>query len=371
MSASWSAGKPDKLYGIQLLRGLAALLVVFGHSNLMMRYPEYFGASPYSARDLGGFGVAVFFVISGFIIVTSTLTEKLTPRIDGREYARRRFVRILPFMWVCVIGYNLFTYVGTGVVEWLPAVRAMAVWPVGELKPNILWSLRHEFLFYLLFGVTMISRRASVWLLVAWFVAPLVIYGLMPFDAHEGWHPYHHELFRVVFLGSEAGANVQFGVGFFLGIAWLGGATPLHPLQRPGFTACVVAIVAGAVIALAGPEGPGLGKSLLWSVLAGMIVYVGIVTKASPGRVRDIGVLLGDASFSIYLTHNAVLLTLLELSRGHQHFLSPTAWMILFVAIATTVGIAAHFLVERPLIAVLSRNRPLAAWLLPRRSARL
>lgn len=371
MSASWIGDKPAKLDGIQLLRGLAALLVVFGHANLMMRYPQYFGESPYQARDLGGFGVAVFFVISGFIIVTSTLGDRLAPRLDGREYARRRFIRILPFMWICVLGYNLFTYIGTGMVEWLPMMRAMVVWPVGELKPNVLWSLRHEFLFYLIFGLTMVTGRASRWLLVAWFVAPLVIYGIMPFDGPEAWHPYHNELFRVVFLGSEGGANVQFGIGFLLGIVWLGGATVLHPLQRPGFAACVVAIVAGAVIALAWPAGPGLAKTLLWSVLAGLIVYVGIVAKASPGRVRDLGVLLGDASFSIYLTHNPVLLTLLELNRGHQHLLPPTMWMILFAGIATMVGIAVHFLVERPLIAALSGNRPLVAWLLPRRSAQL
>ena len=54
--------------GIQLLRGLAALLVILAHANLMMRYPRYFGVSPFDIKDAGIFGVTIFFVISGFII---------------------------------------------------------------------------------------------------------------------------------------------------------------------------------------------------------------------------------------------------------------------------------------------------------------
>lgn len=57
------------LSGIQLLRGVAAMLVVLSHANIMTGYPQYYSQNPFAFHEAGTFGVAMFFVISGFIIM--------------------------------------------------------------------------------------------------------------------------------------------------------------------------------------------------------------------------------------------------------------------------------------------------------------
>ena len=79
---------------IQGLRGISVLLVVFYHTNLL------FG---------GGFiGVDVFFVISGYVIMTSLLNEyKDKNSISLKNFVSRRINRLLPASTVVVI-FTLF-----------------------------------------------------------------------------------------------------------------------------------------------------------------------------------------------------------------------------------------------------------------------
>ena len=68
---------------IQGLRAIAVLLVVFYHSNLIFN---------------GGFiGVDVFFVISGYVIMKSLLSEyEHTNAISVRNFVARRIRRLIP-----------------------------------------------------------------------------------------------------------------------------------------------------------------------------------------------------------------------------------------------------------------------------------
>lgn len=83
-----------------LLRHIAALLVIYGHS--------YDLSLPYSDADLiatlwpnhkaGGFAVYLFFAISGFLLTSSLIR---TPSV-GR-YLRHRFTRIFPAYWLSLL----------------------------------------------------------------------------------------------------------------------------------------------------------------------------------------------------------------------------------------------------------------------------
>ncbi|MFW2831110.1 acyltransferase family protein [Sphingomonas sp. ID0503] len=355
-----AGAKPRGLLpGIQLLRGCAAALVVLAHANGMMGHPPYFGVDPYQMPDVGGFGVTVFFTISGFIIAIVSLDHAWQPTMTVNEYARRRFTRIVPFLWLCTIGYNIFTYIGTREMDWASMLRALVIWPVGELKPNVLWSLRHEFLFYVLFALTMMGGRRHLGLLVAWFVTPLVLWTvLLPFPYQTTpWHPYNIELLKVVFFGSESAANLQLGVGFLLGMLWLKGTKALGEWLPGGLTLCLILSIIGAAIVTYVPFPPGLARTLLWTALAAVIVTTGLVAQGSDSFLRRAGVQLGNGSFSIYLVHNPILLILLELSKGRTEMMAPMPFLVIFTLVAIAGGMAVHYLVERPLIAALSGKK--------------
>lgn len=78
-----------KIVTIQYLRGLAALLVLASHALL---YPLV--SEPLAFGRLGWLGVILFFVISGFIMVTVTAGA----RFDPLQFMRRRIERIVP-LW--------------------------------------------------------------------------------------------------------------------------------------------------------------------------------------------------------------------------------------------------------------------------------
>jgi exopolysaccharide production protein ExoZ len=91
-----------ELFGIQIMRGNAASLVVLHHSleeSLASPIPPQ---SPDWLTTVGASGVDIFFVISGFIILhTSFPSDK--PSLSPMEFVKRRLSRIYPFYWFCLI----------------------------------------------------------------------------------------------------------------------------------------------------------------------------------------------------------------------------------------------------------------------------
>ncbi|HHU9843474.1 TPA: acyltransferase family protein, partial [Escherichia coli] len=79
------------IYNIQVLRFFAALIVVIAHSEIVM----------YGIRmsGLGGIGVDIFFIISGFIMPFIAYGGKKADgpfNISAAKFFLRRLVRILP-----------------------------------------------------------------------------------------------------------------------------------------------------------------------------------------------------------------------------------------------------------------------------------
>lgn len=350
--------------GIQYLRGFAAILVVIWHVNWLVSLPPSYGNSPFALAETGLFGVAIFFVISGFII---TIVSFGPIRGTRTEFFVRRFVRIIPFMWVCVIGYNLLSMAGTARIDVLPGLRAMALWPIGELRPHVVWTLRHEFIFYVLFALTMLRPRPLSYVLAAWFVAPLAWYAASRLLAWpELLQPDSSRLAlaSVVGYGNVMMPNLQFGMGFVLGLLWLKG----HPIVQNRFPAAFLLTLAATILAtaLVGAtlsEDNGL-RALWWTMFATLVVWLGAVSTEARGPSHSLGMLLGNASYSIYLTHPATAVVLIQISARLHNPLTSALFVIVSVVVSILAGILIHWYVEQPFVAwcrSLGRRRPVVA----------
>ena len=350
-----------RLDGVQYLRGISALLVVISHCNGIIAKPEFYAA--FVVPDLhpaSVFAVAVFFAISGFIIVVSSLDATAQagwqPRMNAGEFARRRAIRILPFLWLCTLGYNLLSWAGTGTAEPDAMLRTLAVWPVGELKPNVVWSLRHELLFYGLFAATMMGARRKAWLLWLWVGASglfyLLAYDLRPAMALAGgaWF----EWLKVA-MGGDHGANLQFAAGMVLGLWYLrrrahGGMM----LRLPPALMLALIALGGWTVQTVIPFRTGVGPALAWTALAAATLAAAVLARPAGGMAGRIGRVLGDASFAIYLVHNPVMLALLALAKRTALPLGTypalVAFLVASIVMTTLGGIAAHYWVEAPLI---------------------
>src|SRR5262245_61954213 len=97
---------PRHLTSVQALRALAALLVLVGHtvSNINRAAAATGAPTPAIVHLPGGFGVDLFFAISGFIMVVSSEQLFGLPGA-GRTFLERRLVRIVPLYWLATLAY--------------------------------------------------------------------------------------------------------------------------------------------------------------------------------------------------------------------------------------------------------------------------
>ena len=91
-----------------------------------------------------------------------------------------------------------------------------------------------------------------------------------------------------------------------------------------------------------------------------MVTIVGVASQdlQSGERPHRLLRILGEASYSIYLIHYALLSLLAKIfvSAGISHWLPAEGWFLLISGLATAGGIAFHSIVEKPLLSFCQRR---------------
>ena len=337
-----------EIVGIQYLRGMAALVVVIAHTGAMGRFDKYFGQDILGGFfDAGGLGVDLFFVISGFIICVIALEgPQLTPAMTLSSFAERRFARIIPMMWLAILTYAGLRLIGRGTFEFLPYLRALFLFPSGDVQPNQIWTLRHEAIFYILFAISFLSKRPKVWVLGLWFVSPIV-YALLslPTEPTTGFG----QFVRIV----THPANMEFATGFFLGVLWLkrmrdfSFSTPVSPVVILAVAVAVLLVVGNALhitVKL-------VSQTMIVSSICGLIVFFSIHVRCPVGILDKAARVMGDASYSIYLFHPHFISAIMGVWSHFAHNTPMPLVTIGTVVLATSAALIVHLVVEKPLVA--------------------
>ena len=339
------------LIGLQYLRGLAALAVVFYHvfSN---RVAQEWGGS----RSYGIAGVDVFFVISGFIMWRTT---SRTAGSGALRFLLRRAVRIYPIWWIALTVWIAMRFVvpdrlrNADVTGWsATASYALApyyhtvfhghVWPI--LVPG--WTLEVEILFYLLFAGTLWLARGRIRLLVILVIlTTLSVVGFL----HGTVDAFLQDLTHPLMLEFAAGIVV---------------AAQFDRLRALPVAASVALLAAGVglIIALTGPGTDGAPvRAVTLGPAAALIVAGGIgledALRAAPSQGL---LLLGDASYSLYLTHPisisaaAVVWERLHLPTGPR--VAAAFFVPLAMGVSVSVALVFYRFLEAP---VLERLAPM------------
>jgi exopolysaccharide production protein ExoZ len=296
----------EKLRSIQVLRGIAACAVVVLHA-----YPD--AQAPIGNAGYGAAGVDLFFVISGFIM--ASVSQGRTPG----EFLGDRLWRIYPLWWVAVLPWLFMVPRGGTFI-----VSSLTLWPIygaGYYVPvlKVGWTLSFELLFYLSMTLA-IATRAAI---------PLAAYGLFLIGALTTSSSLLH------FVGNPMALEFLMGVV----IASLPRRSALGLLIPVGLALfAMTSPDTGNVEASLRPQA-AVWRVLTWGVPAAMIVWGAIsLERLFRRRLFDVPVVLGDASYSIYLFHPVI-----------AHGLA-FAWPIR-LALAIGAGWAMHLLVERRLLA--------------------
>jgi peptidoglycan/LPS O-acetylase OafA/YrhL len=336
---------------VQALRALAALLVVVVHAYAVES--TYLPGRPWTSlfHVFGTYGVDLFFVISGTVIVATTAPCFGT---DGaaRRFLVRRVTRIYPPYWVVtavVLAVYLVAPAVTGEHRSArPEIIAsfLALPQPGEPLLIVGWTLTYELVFYAIFALALAFRRSALPLVTAlWLVVVALIHLAGPTE--NPW---------VRVLGSPF--NLEFAFGMLIGSAVVRNA---FVAPRTLFALAALAVIATFVsTARAGheyeivtwlrPLAVGLPMALLVYSVLGLERRYGLV---APRWLRA----QGDASYALYLWHVPVIGAIgLVLHRIHLHG-TPARVAIVAggYALAILVSFLAYAYVERPLLRLTRR----------------
>lgn len=316
-----------KYQSIQLLRAVAALMVVVQHSHIafgpiekakLWWWPGF--------SDFGWLGVSLFFVISGFIIA-NVLSR---PNFSFVDYFWRRFIRIYPLYWmVGAVGLyyyfsrNWFKY-GVDSLGAEGMIKSFLILPL-EAHPfwEPGWSLEHEVIFYFL----AVAIAPTFGLLRLALV--LIALGVTGIYLRVGWD-YH--------LFSEA--QMFFGAGV---LAYL-------LKDRVWHETLPVAICSLAVAYAQYYDFFNLGSlfsSASFAVGAAALIIALLDIERCGWKVPWLLVLIGNASFSLYLWHWLVIPIV---SRWKDVGGAPELWRWVIVAVSIFAALASYLIIEKPLI---------------------
>lgn len=334
----------SELVSVQYLRGVAAALVVFYHA--LDQLPAAKALIP---TEIGAMGVDLFFVISGVVMTYTTALHKYSPA----DFLARRTIRIVPLYWTTTTlvalllifagdltdtsRFTLDSYIQS--LLFIPHENSGlpgAILPMLKLG----WTLNYEVLFYLCFaaliGLSPLSRTLALTALFTLLIG--IVAALSP-----DWVPLRFWANTIIF---------EFIFGCIIGMLLLNGA--LTKLPASAWLAILLAAIT-AMVALSFQLAPTFWRFLQWGLPAAAIVAAFAALEQHARAPWRSGALhfLGDASYSIYLTHAYVVVAFRVL--WQKLALPAEGWgpVLLFVFFCVIVGIAAgcvtYFLLERPL----------------------
>ena len=376
--AAGEVARPRR-HGLDGIRGVAAGIVVAHHLALSGGWlSDPFGTQPHIASGLeramtysplhllwaGGEAVFVFFVLSGYVLAgTDVSTPRRTAGFAGKRFVRL-YVPAAAAVALATVQHIVVRRTAGEPDEWLrwhgtavgwtdPLQLATLVTDTGGQLDSVLWSLRWEVLFSALVPVAlavmalMIGRRApyAATALCAClalsiyqssgvlFYLPMFLLGTLA-ALNEAAIGRRVGRWRERVPDGVLGAAALTLGGLMLTVRWWANPVKLvhvHAVEQ----------------AMAGIE-------QLLVVLGACVVVLAAVHLGSARRLFEAGALqrLGSRSFSLYLVHEPIVVSVAQLFDPQDQALGFIVVALAAVAVATEVF---YRLVERPSIALARR----------------
>ncbi len=343
---------PHSRNSLNLFRLILAAAVLFAHAF----YITGNGTGPMlHGENLGGWAVAGFFVLSGFLIMGSRM------RHSPGEFLVHRIARIYPAFLVVIIVTALVFAPVAALIErgTLDGLFTTAVTPLQYIWGNLglevssytvswtletvpyqgawngsLWTLYFEFFCYIIvwtFGFFGLFRR-TLWVPVALWIASVAIHA-----TGEFW--------------GRLGLDLNFTLLFKLLPFFLGGVVAYVLFERWGLRPSIgIACLVGSLVPIA--LVPGFGGQLAAPLLAYGLLWLSTVIR-QPSLIAKHDVSYG---FYIYAWPVAQLLVLVGAARGG-------VWLFMLANVVVTLVFAtlSWLLIERPVMRTIRRARPRVA----------
>lgn len=345
-----------KIEIVQLLRGLAALMVCFFHMKGILNYDENRIGSLLFGN--GSIGVPLFFMISGFIMVVTTHKSEATLS-SVKTFFLKRAIRILPLYYLL----TLVLIVGIGGVHYYfvenPRLLLSGVFffptfentvgPSYGMPPlEVGWSLNYEVFFYIILGFSIFFgkfrwRVLLVVMSILVYAVPLFLGGsVMPrlADFYGYTWSYLNLMTNPVIL--------FFIVGILLGLFYRSN----YLLGSLTFARVFVAF-ASLIFVLSYFGLLNVGEGYYSNIaICGLLLFALLLrSKFKPYNLSRAFVLIGDMSYSIYLVHPIVIVFLPKILRACNVGAMTTTpfYFVLVLVLIVGLSYSTYVLVEKKL----------------------
>jgi exopolysaccharide production protein ExoZ len=347
---------------IQGLRAVAALLVVSVHvgnpDGFESRY--LLNAHPFSAgmANIGYIGVDLFFIISGFIMVVTSIGSNGSTLAAG-EFLRRRFIRLYPPLWiintiVLVVFLIKPTLVNSHSAAKPDILASYLLLPqAGSPLLLVAWTLVYEMYFYLVFTVGLLGGKRT--LVPTLFVWTISILGMsLAFASSNNVY--------LAFLGNPIA--YEFLLGAIIGA--------LSRRSLPVWAGLSLIAVGTILMVILGAQIEAGQTQLLggwWRIVTAAVLSLIVLGIVGLDRLKKLSTPLileriGDSSYAIYLWHIPVLTLLgfaLHATHPHSRILQ-FAGVVLTYAMVIAVGLFIFKYIERPMTRFLRGRSVAFSW---------
>lgn len=305
---------------IQYLRGFAAFAVVYFHLY----------------QTTGQQGVAVFFVISGFIMMDIMNKKHRT----FFEFFKARFFRVAPLYYLLTLLTLLLGIAYDPSIQRI--IQSFTFTALGSVLP-VGWTLTFEFIFYTLVSISILFFKRMVYRLIFLFVSLAVGDYILNYILVTRNYEYGNYFWFFIF-----------GI-----IAYLIYQKKEFLAKNKSIDILLFIVVVSSVLYLFFGKYMGLefyqdnvNNYIQNNLIASFLLVLGVLLLESNNKIflNKFLLLLGDASYSIYLTHLIVIYSV-------EKYITKDFNSLIMLISCMIIGILSYKFLEIPIMKLVRKSK--------------
>lgn len=345
-------GSHGKIDSLTLVRGIAASLVLVVHAFAFLT-PMRTGNLN---SELGSIGVDIFFILSGFIMAFAHWDDFGKGWNGSMTFIKKRIIRIYPLYFSITLAlaaslyflpqlFHTFKYDNIFLLKSLFFIPSRIEYTTPHMTTPMLgvaWTLSYEIIFYLIFSICLLfKRRTGIYIAIA----SLILWAA----AGVSLNP---ENYISIFFLSSLPLEFAFGIATYVILK------KNKYILKKSPTITITTLATAIILLLLGLTQHPLStrsvtdnyRVLYFGVPAALIFFGMLHIPQTTGKTRTIANLIGNASYSTYLTHYLILGIIKAIATRIGIIESTNTYILVIIScfICTTFGIVIHKTVEVP-----------------------
>ena len=327
------------LNNIQALRALAAIMVILHHA---LPHYEAMGGNLvfiHFISEWGFVGVDIFFIISGFIMAYTTF-HKERNIASAKTFFKHRLYRIYLGYWPFFFAMlSILLVIHSPRLETINIIDSFMLSNIDmfQLVLPVSWSLSYELYFYFLFLFTFLFSIKKLYIII-----PLFIIFILSLVLYSFFNPTlsNHFIYSHFLLEFFAGVLLYMYKEYLMK-TWI-------------LLFSLLCVIIALYYGISYENKNGFLRVLTFGSAAFFIVLSALILEEKKFyRAKGLFVLLGNASYTLYLSHLVIIelfyLTGLRDLFTHQHILSPIIGLLLLIILCIIFSILYYQKIEKPI----------------------